>query len=279
MSGEGAGTNPWARILAGKPAASGSGNEHGNGGNGGSGSITGSQGGRSSDAGGRVIPAERTAPANDGTGITTNGGAVGSKPDENGNRPDAARNPGGTGGAEKSAATATADGNEENGTGGAASVIELTVDGIPKKRRGRPPGSTTTTRAEAKPRKNARKKYSEDKDLMGRLIEGVKVVGDIADMAVHYGMGIRPGIWKLNDFQAEVFARILARKADSGNAAAIEQLENIVDWADYVTAAGIGIEKVVETVMEVKEHGVNPFFLVKAPTAKRADKSAGKQGD
>lgn len=266
------GGNPWARIL-GKPAASGGGNESGSSGISSGGSTNEGQGGRGISPGGRAEPADAGNREN-GKLLQPDGKrAGGNRPDENGNRPDAGRNPAGEGSGEETGATGAA---EQNGSGGVAEpVISINVDGAPKKR-GRPrKADGQPDREPAKPRKPAKKKYSEDKALMERLIEGVKVLGDIADMCVHYGMGIRPGIWKMNDFQAEVFARILARRADAGNAAAIEQLENVVDWADYVAAAGIGIEKIVETVMEVKENGFNPFFL-KAPAANGTDKQSGR---
>lgn len=97
---------------------------------------------------------------------------------------------------------------------------------------------------------------------MERLIEGVKVGGDGADLFVRYMLGIRPGIWTLTDSQAEVIARILARKADEGHAQAIAQVERLIDYADYVLVAAVGLEKIFETIGEVKENGgINPFYL------------------
>lgn len=119
---------------------------------------------------------------------------------------------------------------------------------------------------------------------MARLIEGVKVCGQIADLGVQYGLGIRPGIWQLDDSEAEVFARILARRADKGNAQAVEQLENLVEYADYIRAATIGIDKTIQTVKEVKEHGVDPFFLglnkrKQADSAGDGNRQPGAEGD
>lgn len=98
---------------------------------------------------------------------------------------------------------------------------------------------------------------------MEKLVAGLQVIGDIADMGMVYGLGITPGIWKLNESEATVFARIIARKADEGNAQAVAQLEKLVDAADYVAAANIAISKTVDTVLEVKENGVRPFWISK----------------
>lgn len=106
---------------------------------------------------------------------------------------------------------------------------------------------------------------------MDRLVEGVKVGGDGADLFVRYLLGIRPGIWTLTDTQAEAIARILARKADEGHAQAIAQVEKLVDYADYVLVAAIGMEKVFETIGEVKEGGFNPFYLKQPGTDRSGD--------
>lgn len=252
--------NPWRRILGGESTAGGSGNRPGGGGGGGGGSTGDGQINGSPITGGSANPAGGNTSRNVPTGIGTKNVSGNVFEHERRDSGDSAGYSDRERSLEKSAETRSEfDADDSERTSGADSVIEISVEGTPKRGRGRPRKNEP-----AKPRKT-KKKYSEDKSLMERLVDGVKVCGDIADMVSSYGLGIRPGIWKLNDFQAEVFARILARRADRGSAAAIEQIENIVDWADYVTATGIGIEKMVETIMEVREHGINPFFLAKPP--------------
>ncbi len=277
--GRGESGNPWRRILGGDATTDRSGDRPGNGGGIGGGSPGddkingGSVTGRGSDPAGRNP--NRNVPAGGGIKDLSSG----MPNDEGRNSDNDGRNSSGKRIPENPTETRSEfDATDAEGSSD-ANALEISVEGEPKKRgRGRPRKNEA-----AKPRKS-KKKYSEDKSLMERLVDGVKVCGDIADMVSSYGLGIRPGIWKLNDFQAEVFARILARRADRGSAAAIEQIENIVDWADYVTATGIGIEKMVETIMEVREHGINPFFLAKPPkrnseTNRRADNSIDRHAD
>lgn len=106
-------------------------------------------------------------------------------------------------------------------------------------------------------KKKSGKSFLEDKELLGQVVEGIQVGFKGLDLLADYGLGVN-GVWELDDNEAEVLARVLLRRADKGDKAALKTIQAMRDNIDLFQAAMVVIPRVGITIKEVAKNGAKP---------------------
>lgn len=260
MNGGGTGTpNPWAAI------ARTGGDKSGSSGGIGTGSARANQsGGGAGISGGAANTGGHESGIKSARGAGASNTARGAD-DERRNRPNPVEHQGGTGSDE----TASPDPDHPEERTPESVPVEIEVVGLPaeKRKRGRPPGSGKNT-PPAKATKPRKKKYSDDKELLERVKQGVLIATDLMDMGFTFGLGVASGVWKHTDDEAELIARILLSRADGGSDAAIRQIEKLTEYGDVAKLAMIEVPRAITTVTAIMEEGIHPPFMAVSPKTK-----------
>lgn len=101
------------------------------------------------------------------------------------------------------------------------------------------------------------KSFLDDKELLGQVTEGIQIGFKGLDLMADYGLGVSD-VWELDDNEAKVLARVLLRRADKGDKAALKTIQTMKDNLDLFQAATVVIPRVGITIKEVAKNGAKP---------------------
>ena len=108
-------------------------------------------------------------------------------------------------------------------------------------------------------KKKAGKSFIDDKELLEQVVEGIQTGFKGLDLLADYGLGVID-VWTLEEAEAEVLARVLLRRADKGDKAALKTIQTMRDNGDLLQAAMVVIPRLGITVKEVARNGAKPHI-------------------
>ena len=126
--------------------------------------------------------------------------------------------------------------------------------GRPKKKAGK--GSTI--KSEDAPTTVEPASYKFDKEVREQLLEVFKYGSKALDLGIDYGLGVDTEtlpIWELSDEQADVFVRILERRAARSKTVRDVVVPKLLAGRDYIEAATIVIPKAGATIKAIVDNG------------------------